>query len=144
MDEAAQEREELLATFEKEIEKLNSLNTAREAQMLQEFEDKLKELETDHKRKLEEKDREAKVNDFFFNYLKILFANKRLWHNFNISGTIVLKSSSIISVMAVPRIIVWEVWMLFYLKLQKMMVVIVMMMMNKTNGNCDILHIDDR
>ncbi|KAF2363812.1 hypothetical protein FHG87_005431 [Trinorchestia longiramus] len=69
LDEAAQEREELLTTFEKEIEKLNSLNAAREAQMLQEFEDKLKELEQQHKNKLEEKEREAKT---------ALHRNKRL------------------------------------------------------------------
>ncbi|XP_047736039.1 ribosome-binding protein 1 isoform X1 [Hyalella azteca] len=61
LDEAAEEREELLTTFEKELERLTAQNAAREAQMLLEFEEKLKELERQHKKQIEDKEREAKA-----------------------------------------------------------------------------------
>ncbi|XP_069167160.1 trichohyalin isoform X6 [Procambarus clarkii] len=59
LDEAATEREELINTFEKEFQKMTSMNTAREQQLLEDFEWKLREMEKDHKKKLEERDRKA-------------------------------------------------------------------------------------
>ncbi|XP_066972142.1 trichohyalin-like isoform X10 [Macrobrachium rosenbergii] len=59
LDEAAQEREELIATFEKELQNINTMNSNREQQLMEDFEWKLREIEKEHKKKLEEKDRMA-------------------------------------------------------------------------------------
>lgn len=59
LEEAAQEREELIASFEKEFQNINSMNSNREQQLMEDFEWKLREIEKDHKKKLEEKDRMA-------------------------------------------------------------------------------------
>ncbi|RXG54039.1 hypothetical protein Avbf_05356 [Armadillidium vulgare] len=58
LDEAAQEREELILTFQKELQQLNSTNITREQQMMEDFEWKLREMEKEHKKKLQEKDRQ--------------------------------------------------------------------------------------
>lgn len=62
MDEAAQEREELILTFQKELQQLNSTNITREQQMMEDFEWKLREMEKEHKKKLQEKDRQLEVS----------------------------------------------------------------------------------
>ncbi|XP_068234835.1 uncharacterized protein [Palaemon carinicauda] len=64
LDEAAQEREELIATFEKEFQNINTMNSNREQQLMEDFEWKLREIEKEHKKKLEEKDRmtEERIN----------------------------------------------------------------------------------
>nr|XP_053646372.1 golgin subfamily A member 6-like protein 22 isoform X5 [Cherax quadricarinatus] len=59
LDEAAQEREELINTFEKELQNMNTMNSTREQQLMEDFEWKLREMEKDHKKKLEERDRKA-------------------------------------------------------------------------------------
>jgi len=56
------EREELLATFEKEVENINAVNAKKETEMLKDFENKLKELEKEHKQKLSEKEKQQEVN----------------------------------------------------------------------------------
>lgn len=48
-------------TFEKELKHLNSTNAAREQQMMEDFEWKLREMEKDHKKKLEEKEKQLEV-----------------------------------------------------------------------------------
>ncbi|XP_076056387.1 uncharacterized protein LOC143034339 [Oratosquilla oratoria] len=57
LDEAAQEREELITTFEKEMQNVNTINTSREQQLLEDFEWKLREMEKEHKKKMDEKER---------------------------------------------------------------------------------------
>ncbi|CAL4107369.1 unnamed protein product, partial [Meganyctiphanes norvegica] len=57
LDEAAQEREELIQTFEKEMANLTAINTTREQQLMEDFEWKLREMEKEHKKKLDEKNR---------------------------------------------------------------------------------------
>ncbi|XP_050712801.1 trichohyalin-like isoform X3 [Eriocheir sinensis] len=59
LDEAAQEREDLIATFEKEIQNMTTMNSTREQQLMEDFEWKLREMEKDHKKKMEERDRKA-------------------------------------------------------------------------------------
>ncbi|XP_042240297.1 golgin subfamily A member 6-like protein 22 [Homarus americanus] len=59
LDEAAQEREELIATFEKEFQNMNTMNSTREQQLMEDFEWKLREMEKDHKKKVEERERKA-------------------------------------------------------------------------------------
>ncbi|KAK4292200.1 hypothetical protein Pmani_035010 [Petrolisthes manimaculis] len=59
LDEAAQEREDLISTFEKEFQNMTTMNSAREQQLMEDFEWKLREMEKDHKKKLEERDRKA-------------------------------------------------------------------------------------
>ncbi|XP_071542005.1 uncharacterized protein [Panulirus ornatus] len=59
LDEAAQEREELIATFEKELQNMNTRNSNREQQLMEDFEWKLREMEKEHKKKLDERDRKA-------------------------------------------------------------------------------------
>lgn len=61
LDEAAQEREDLIATFEKEIQNMTTMNSTREQQLMEDFEWKLREMEKDHKKKMEERDRKAEV-----------------------------------------------------------------------------------
>lgn len=59
LDEAAAEREELIATFEKELQNMTTMNSTREQQLMEDFEWKLREMEKDHKKKLEERERKA-------------------------------------------------------------------------------------
>ncbi|CAL4133557.1 unnamed protein product, partial [Meganyctiphanes norvegica] len=59
LDEAAQEREDLINTFEKELEGITTINQNREQQLMEDFENKLREIERDHKNKIEERDRVA-------------------------------------------------------------------------------------
>ncbi|XP_063885721.1 trichohyalin-like isoform X7 [Scylla paramamosain] len=59
LDEAAQEREDLISTFEKEIQNMTTMNSTREQQLMEDFEWKLREMEKDHKKKMEERDRKA-------------------------------------------------------------------------------------
>lgn len=61
LDEAAQEREDLIATFEKEIQNMTTMNANREQQLMEDFEWKMREMEKDHKKKMEERDRKAEV-----------------------------------------------------------------------------------
>ncbi|XP_045111920.1 trichohyalin-like isoform X2 [Portunus trituberculatus] len=61
LDEAAQEREDLISTFEKEIQNMTTMNSTREQQLMEDFEWKLREMEKDHKKKMEERDRKAEV-----------------------------------------------------------------------------------
>jgi hypothetical protein len=57
LEEALEEKALILARFEQDFEKLRTVNTDREQQLLDDFEWKLREVEQACKRRLEEKDK---------------------------------------------------------------------------------------
>ncbi len=59
LEEALQERELIQDRFEKEFETIRTMSSSKEQQMMEDFEWKLREIEREYKRKMEEKDREA-------------------------------------------------------------------------------------
>lgn len=59
LEEALEEKALVLARFEQDFEKLRTVNTDREQQLLDDFEWKLREVEQACKRRLEEKDKAA-------------------------------------------------------------------------------------
>lgn len=60
---------------------MTTMNTTREQQLMEDFEWKLREMEKDHKKKMEERDRKAEVStegvDFFF--LSVYNAGSLFW-----------------------------------------------------------------
>ena len=68
LDEAAEEREELLTTFDKEIQTINAMHATREQQLMEDFEWKMREMEKEHKKLVEEKERKAGVCDPSINF----------------------------------------------------------------------------
>ena len=57
LEEALEEKALVLARFEQDFEKLRTVNTDREQQLLDDFEWKLREVEQSCKRRLDEKDK---------------------------------------------------------------------------------------
>lgn len=60
LDEAMAEKEAIQTKFEKDFEKLRTVNTDREQQLLDDFEWKLREVEQACKKRLDEKEKQSK------------------------------------------------------------------------------------
>ena len=63
LDEAADEREELILAFEKEMQEVDSAHVAREQQMLADFETQLREVHKTHKQAIDDKEQQYQVHN---------------------------------------------------------------------------------